>query len=129
MLLEVPERQQTRAEGDIHLYGNPHYWLDPANAKIMATTIAEKLSELDTERAGTYDQNRKAFHERVDQAMTGWKKRSASIQEKEIVAYHNAWPYLAQSTGIKVDRFLEPKPGIPPTPNQLNVLEKYCGGI
>src|SRR5712691_10958197 len=45
-ILEVPTGEITRAMGDVHPLGNPHYWLDPENGKRIAKSIADKLSEL-----------------------------------------------------------------------------------
>src|SRR4026209_1495725 len=44
-ILEIPQGQITRAMGDVHPLGNPHYWLDPENGKIIARQIAGKLSQ------------------------------------------------------------------------------------
>ncbi len=127
-LLEVSLQQLTRAQGDIHLYGNPHYWLNPENGKQMAKTIAEKLSAMNPEHAGFYQQRLSDFLKRLDEKITGWKKKSAVIQGKEAVAYHNTWPYLEDFLGIQVNQFLEPKPGIPPTPKHIKGIEQYMLG-
>ena len=124
-LLEVPDRPLSRLMGDIHIYGNPHYWLDPENAKIMAQAIAAKLSEMDPARAVAYQKRLSDFLSRLDQKISQWKQTAASIRGKEAIAYHNEWPYLAEFLGIKIDQFLEPKPGIPPNPKHLGFLEEY----
>ena len=124
-LLEVPTRQPTRAEGDIHIYGNPHYWLHPDNVKVMVQTIATKLSELDPTHATGYQKQLADFLKQLDEQVAQWQQKIPLIQDREIVAYHNEWPYLAQFTGVKIDQFLEPKPGIPPTPKQLVFLGRY----
>lgn len=124
-LLDVPDRQPTRAQGDMHIYGNPHYWLDPENVKVMAKSIAEKLSEIDPDHAPAYEEHLAAFLQQLDQRITQWQQDTDSIQRREVVAYHNQWPYLVRFTGVQIKRFLEPKPGIPPTPKQLAVLQKY----
>lgn len=124
-LLEVPDRPLSRLMGDIHIYGNPHYWLNPENAKIMARAIAVKLAELDPAHAAAHQKRLLDFLTRLDQQIVQWKQAAASIQGKEAVAYHNEWPYLTEFLGIKVDHFLEPKPGIPPGPKQLGLLEAY----
>ena len=123
-LLEVPQGSVSRAEGDIHLYGNPHYWLDPRNGKIMAQTIAEKLSELDPEHISFYNERMRVFTRQLDQRITEWESRTASILDRELVAYHNSWPYLMAFTGLKMQHYLEPKPGIPPTPRQVEFIER-----
>jgi ABC-type Zn uptake system ZnuABC Zn-binding protein ZnuA len=124
-LLEVPERKLTRAQGDIHLYGNPHYWLHPENAKAMVKTIADKLTEVDSAHADTYEQNSTNFLRQLDERMVQWRQASATIRGQEAVAYHNAWPYLTQFMDVRIEQFLEPKPGIPPTLRQLSFLEGH----
>ena len=124
-LLEVPDRPLSRLMGDIHIYGNPHYWLSPENAKIMARAIAAKLAEMDPAHAAAYQKRLADFLRRLDQQIAQWQQTAASIRGKEAVAYHNEWPYLAEFLGIKINQFLEPKPGIPPGPQQLGMLEAY----
>jgi len=126
-LLEVPDHPVSRAEGDIHIYGNPHYWTDPENAKIMAKTIADKLSAVDFAHAQDYQQRLQQFTVRLDQKMAEWRSQLAPFQGQELVGYHNEWPYLMRFAGLRMDKFLEPKPGIPPTPKQLEFIEQYVG--
>jgi ABC-type Zn uptake system ZnuABC Zn-binding protein ZnuA len=124
-LLEVPSRAATRAEGDIHLYGNPHYWLHPNNAKIMARAIAEKFAALDPDHAEAYQQNLRAFIARLDEKIPAWQAALAPYQGRELVGDHRAWPYLMAFLGLKMEQHLEPQPGIPPTPKQVAFLEHY----
>ena len=125
-LLEVPDRKQSRAEGDIHLFGNPHYWLDPSNAKIMAANIAEKLSEMDPAHADDYNNRLSLFHERIDRKTAEWLTRMEPYKGYELLGYHNQWPYLTHFLGLTMDRFFEPKPGVPPGPRQLNLLTEHA---
>lgn len=124
-LLEVPDRPLSRLMGDIHLYGNPHYWTNPENGRIMAQAIAQKLAELDPAHAAAYQQRLSDFLGRLGQKIAQWKQEAASLRGKEAVAYHNEWPYLADFLEITIDQFLEPKPGIPPSPKHLGFLEEY----
>jgi len=124
-LLEVPDKPLSRLMGDIHIYGNPHYWLNPENARIMAKAITAKLSETDPAHADAYQKRLSDFTGRLDQKMAEWKQQAAPIRGKEAIAYHNEWPYLADFLGIRIEKFLEPKPGIPPGPQQLGMLEQY----
>ena len=87
--------------------------------------VAEKLREVDSDHAAAYEEHLAAFLQQLDQRIVQWQQDTASIQRREVVAYHNQWPYLARFTGVRIERFLEPKPGIPPTPKQLAVLQKY----
>ncbi len=124
-LLEVPDRAISRAEGDIHLYGNPHYWTDPQNGRIMAQAICDKLCVIDPVHCDVYRRNLEAFVARLDQRLPEWRQHLMPFQGQELVGYHNAWPYLMLFAGLRMEQFLEPKPGIPPTPRQLEFLERY----
>lgn len=124
-LLEVPDRTITRSEGDIHLFGNPHYWLSPENGRIMARLIAGKLSAVDPANAADYAKNLAAFEARLDEKIPQWKAAVAAYAGTELVGYHKEWPYLMEFLGLKMDKYLEPKPGIPPTPKQTEYLTQY----
>jgi zinc/manganese transport system substrate-binding protein len=117
-LLEVPATLD-RSKGDIHAAGNPHYLTDPANARIVAQRIADAFAQLDPKSAGVYQVNLKKFTARLDSKMAEWEKLFAPHKGERVVAYHDSWPYFAQRFGLKIDLFLEPKPGIPPTPVHL----------
>jgi len=124
-LLEIPGRAVSRSEGDIHLFGNPHYWIDPANARIVAKTIADKLSEIDPSNAADYAKNLADFTSQLESKIAEWKDKIAPFAGKEVIGYHNEWPYLMKFLGLKMDKFLEPKPGVPPTPRQTGYLGQY----
>ncbi|MBI3462683.1 MAG: zinc ABC transporter substrate-binding protein [Planctomycetes bacterium] len=125
LLLEVPTKPVSRAQGDIHLYGNPHYWVDPENARIMARHIAEKLSAVDPVHAQDYQRNLQEFLQRLEARITQWRSELAAVKGQELVGYHNEWPYLMRFAGLKMEQFLEPKPGIPPTPKQVEFIDQY----
>jgi zinc/manganese transport system substrate-binding protein len=117
-LLEVPATLD-RSKGDIHAAGNPHYLTDPENAKIVARNIAEAFSNLDPKSAGVFQANLKRFSDRLDAKIAEWLKLLAPFKSQRVVAYHDSWPYFAHRFDLKIDLFLEPKPGIPPTPVHL----------
>jgi zinc/manganese transport system substrate-binding protein len=117
-LLQVPT-SINRGEGDIHIYGNPHYWLDPDNGKIIAQNIVDGLIRLDGANEAYYRNNLKTFNETIDQKIKEWSARMAPFKGTKVIAYHNEWPYFEQRFGLDIVDFLEPKPGIPPTPSQL----------
>ena len=125
-LLKVPVGNISRSEGDIHLYGNPHFTLDPRNLKIMAQTIAESLEAFDPDHAALYQENLKNFLRAWDQKIAEWKKTCSHCEGQEIISYHEDTEYLADFLGLKLNEFIEPKPGIPPTPQHLAYLEKYA---
>jgi zinc/manganese transport system substrate-binding protein len=117
-MLEVPATLD-RSEGDIHAAGNPHFMTDPANARIVANHLTEVFCQLDPKSAETYRANLKTFSDRLTAKMAEWQKLLAPFQGCHVVAYHNSWPYFARRFGLKIDLFLEPKPGLPPTPAHL----------
>ena len=120
-LLEIPT-SLSRAQGDIHAFGNPHYWLDPANGKIIARNIAEGLGILYPEDAEFFRKNAESFSASLDQEMEEWKRRMLPFQGKPVITYHNSWPYFINRFGLVVAGYLEPKPGIPPTPKHIQEL-------
>jgi zinc/manganese transport system substrate-binding protein len=125
-LLDVPHAGElTRAAGDIHLFGNPHFHMSPENAKTMAETLRAKLAEIDPEGASAYAANARAFAEKLDAKIREWKALCAPCAGKEIVAYHKDTDYLADFLGLKIAFYVEPKPGIPPTPRHIEFLEQY----
>ena len=117
-MLEVPTSLD-RSEGDIHAAGNPHFLVDPENAKIIVRHIAEAFCKLDAANCATYQANLKKFLDELDAKMVEWQKQLAPFKGDQIVAYHNSWVYFAKRFGLKINVFLEPKPGIPPSPAHL----------
>ena len=117
-LKEIPTALD-RSKGDIHAAGNPHYLVDPANAKIVAQNITEVFCSLDEKSATAYRANLKHFTEALDAKMVEWQKKLEPFKGQQVVAYHNSWLYFGDYFGLKIDLFLEPKPGVPPTPRHL----------
>ncbi len=116
---DVPTGRVTRAEGDIHPYGNPHYWLDPDNGKRIAQAFAEKFAALDPAGRAQYEANRARFSTRLDSAIAVWRGLAAGVRGQPIVAYHTSWKYLLEWAGLEIVGYVEPKPGIPPGPGHL----------
>ena len=117
-LRQVPS-QVDRAEGDIHIYGNPHYWLDPANGKIIAQNIYDGLLRVAPEYGADFKTNLVKFNLKSDSKMQVWQTMMAPYAGTKVIAYHNEWPYFESRFGLQIVDFLEPKPGIPPSPSQL----------
>ncbi len=124
-LLNVPQSAVSRSQGDIHLFGNPHFQMNPENARILTQTALEKLKKIDPANAAYYEQNAKTFLMRLDQKIAEWENLCAHCAGKEIISYHDDIAYFADFLGLKAEQFLEPKPGIPPTPKHLQFLEDY----
>ena len=120
--LEVPRKQITGASGDIHVYGNPHYWLDPLNGEVISANILEGLKRVSPGSAGYFEKNRAAFLADLRSAMRRWQQKLGPYQGRKIVVYHDAWPYLTHRFGLKLLGSIEPKPGIPPTASHVASL-------
>ena len=118
--MEVPTGQIDASMGDIHRFGNPHYWLDPVNGKLIARMVAEKLINHDSKNAEQYQSNLTQFENDLNSAISMWTKRFSDLREKNIIFYHNSWPYFSKRFGLITVGFLEPKPGITPSTSQLN---------
>ncbi|MGE5108097.1 MAG: metal ABC transporter substrate-binding protein [Sphingobacteriales bacterium] len=117
-LLQVPSAVN-RGEGDIHIYGNPHYWLDPLNGKVIARNIANGLERVDPSNKSFYEKNLYDFFTKIDQKMKEWSAKMTPYNGTKIIAYHNEWVYFEKRFGLQIVDFMEPKPGIPPSPSQL----------
>ena len=118
--MEVPTGQIDASMGDIHRFGNPHYWLDPVNGILIARMVAEKLINHDSKNAEQYQSNLTQFENDLNSAISIWTKRFSDLRNKNIIFYHNSWPYFSKRFGLITVGFLEPKPGITPSPSQLN---------
>ena len=115
-ILEIPQGQITRAEGDVHPLGNPHYWLDPENGKLVAKEIADKLSQLRPGDRAYFEQRLTDFTARVAEAEKRWESTMAPYKGTKVVTYHRSFPNFAERFGLDVIGYVEPRPGIPPSP-------------
>ncbi|HEX6537126.1 MAG TPA: metal ABC transporter substrate-binding protein [Gemmatimonadaceae bacterium] len=118
-VLDVPQGNVDRSQGDVHPRGNPHYWLDPENGKRIARLFRDRFAQLDPAGASTYAANEQAFERRLDAAASSWAGALAAIKGKPVVAWHTSWRYFAEYTGMNIVGFMEPKPGVPPSPSHL----------
>ncbi|MDT7896354.1 MAG: metal ABC transporter substrate-binding protein [Armatimonadota bacterium] len=118
-LLEIPQGRVTREQGEVHIFGNPHYWLDPANMRIIVRNIAEGLKRVDPANADDYDRNLRQTERMLNDLQEETERMAAPLQGEKFVAYHTTWSYLANRYGFKIVGYLEPKPGIPPSASHL----------
>src|SRR5690349_6179215 len=118
-VLDMARGNVDRSQGDVHPLGNPHYWLDPENGRRIAKLFRETFSQLDAKNASVYEANEKAFTQRLDAAERTWQADLAKIKGKPVVAWHTSWRYFAGYTGMNIVGFMEPKPGVPPSPSHL----------
>jgi zinc/manganese transport system substrate-binding protein len=123
-ILDIPTGAVTRAMGDVHPSGNPHYWLDPNNGRLVAQAIKAKLQELDRANAAYYDQRYADFDRRLAEAEKRWDASMAPFKGMKIVTYHRSWTNFADRFKLDVIGFVEPKPGVPPSPQHTLDLIK-----
>jgi ABC-type Zn uptake system ZnuABC Zn-binding protein ZnuA len=116
-ILNRPTGVVTRAMGDVHPFGNPHYWTDPDNGRVIARAIAAKLSELDLAGRADYQKNLAAFEAKLTAKDKEWKEKMAPYAGVKVVTFHDSWPNFAKHFNIAVRGHIEPKPGIPPSPS------------
>ena len=118
-VLDMARGNVDRSQGDVHPLGNPHYWLDPENGRRIAKLFQDTFTKLDPKNASVYDANAKAFTQRLDAAERTWQPALAKIKGQPVVAWHTSWRYFAEYTGMNIVGFMEPKPGVPPSPAHL----------
>ena len=116
-ILEIPTTQVTRAMGDVHPLGNPHYWLDPENGRRIAKAFQNKFSPRCALRTAPISQQRYAdFDKRLTEAEKRWEAKMAPYKGRKVITYHRSWPNFCERFGLMVVDYVEPKPGIPPSP-------------
>ena len=124
-ILDVPAGQITRAMGDVHPQGNPHYWLDPGNGRRIAQALQQKLTSLSPADGAYFAARYADFDKRLADAERRWDAAMAPFKGAKIVTYHRSWPNFAERFGIDVVGYVEPKPGIPPSPSHtLDVMQE-----
>jgi zinc/manganese transport system substrate-binding protein len=124
-ILEIPTGQITRAMGDVHPQGNPHYWLDPANGRIMARSIKDKLSAMVPADKPYFEQRYAQFDTRLAAAEKKWDAMLAPYKGAKLVTYHRSWPNFMERWGLNVMGYVEPKPGIPASPSHtIQLMEE-----
>lgn len=111
-----------RSQGDIHPVGNPHYWLDPKNGRVIAKNITARLAELEPAHAAQFQENFAKFETKLFEKEKEWDKIIATLKGTKVIFYHNAWSNFEKYFGIKAVNFIEPKPGIPPAPAHIQAL-------
>lgn len=120
--LDVPHEQITGASGDAHVYGNPHYFYDPLNAKVIAKNILAALSRVSPRDASAFEAGYRTFCGEIDSRLAGWQEKLAPFRGQPVVTYHESAVYFLQRFGLRSFGTLEPKPGIPPSAAHVSQL-------
>jgi zinc/manganese transport system substrate-binding protein len=115
-ILDMPTGEITRAMGDVHPMGNPHYWLDPANGRRIAKALETRLAQMSAGDAGYFAQRYADLDRRLAEAEKRWKAALAPYNGTKVITYHRSWSNFAEAFGLNVVGYVEPKPGIPPSP-------------
>jgi zinc/manganese transport system substrate-binding protein len=116
-ILDRPTGTVNRSMGDVHAMGNPHYWIDPANAVRIAIQISRRLAQLQPKDAAFFNARLETFKKRMNDANKRWTAMLAPYRGAKIVTYHNSWPNFVRRYGLNVVGYVEPKPGVPPSPS------------
>jgi ABC-type Zn uptake system ZnuABC Zn-binding protein ZnuA len=124
-ILDIPTGQITRAMGDVHPLGNPHYWLDPENGRAIATSISGKLSQFRPNDRAYFEQRLAAFGAKLTEAEKRWLALLAPYKGTKVVTYHRSFPNFADRFGLDIVGYVEPRPGIPPSPSHtLDLIQE-----
>jgi zinc/manganese transport system substrate-binding protein len=120
--LSNPHPHATRADGDVHPEGNPHYVLNPEHMPRLALGVAHALCYLDKAGCSEYEQRLQQFESRWLQAMVAWRERLKPLQGKAVVQYHESFDDFAHWAGLRLVANIEPVPGVPPSASHLESL-------
>src|SRR5438067_8251230 len=115
-ILEIPQGKVTRAEGDVHPLGNPHYWLDPENGRIVAKEIFDAFVRFRPDDRAYFEQRLNDFQNRLTEAEKRWVAMMAPYKGTKVITYHRSFPNFAEYFHLEVVGYVEPRPGIPPSP-------------
>ncbi len=117
-LIEQPQAV-SRAAGDVHPQGHPHYHLDPHNIPVLARTIETKLCDLDPDHCPLYRKRLEDFLRRWQAKLQQWDQQCASLKGAKVVTYHKLYDYFLRRYGMQLVGTLEPLPGISPSAKHL----------
>jgi len=119
---EIPKTRVDPSMGDVHPFGNPHYWLDPENGVKIAELVARKLAEVDPAGQAIFQKNLESFRSEISGKIPGWKTKFAAFKNKSIACFHSSWIYFTEAFGLEILGYVEPRPGVPPTGRELASL-------
>lgn len=123
-LLQIPQGKLDPSRGDLHIYGNPHYFFGPSNLRIVARNVTDGLKRVDGKNAASYEANYNGLVARLKEAQAKWKARLAGEKGKAVVVYHQSLIYFLTEFGIREYAQVEPRPGLEPTPGHISSVAK-----
>jgi zinc transport system substrate-binding protein len=101
---------------------NPHYFLSLENGKIITQNIADYLSQVDPFNQSFYQANATNYKARIDKTATQISNELLNLSSRDLITFHDAWPYFAKEFNLKMVATFEPFPGKEPTPQYLKDL-------
>lgn len=120
--MEIPAGKIDMSMGELHPQGNPHYLLDPDNARIAAKSILGGLIRVSPGNEDRFRAGYDLFVKRLDTAIDKWDKQMRPFKGKPVVTYHKSWIYFTSHFGLDDAGTIEPKPSIPPSPSHVSRL-------
>lgn len=114
--LEIPAKVDA-GQGDVHRFGNPHYWLDPRNIRVMVEDIVDALAKRSPGDESFFRMNADAYLQKLDGKIAGWEALMKPYAGRKVVTFHKSWSYFAAWLGLGIAGEVEPKPGIAPSPS------------
>lgn len=128
---ETPRLRDDRARPHLHGLGNPHYWLDPENARPITAALVHALGRVVPDERAYFEDRRRRFLERLDAGLARWRAALAPYRGARVVTIHDTWPYFAARFGLSVVATVEPAPGVPPPPAVIGTLVERmrAGGV
>jgi zinc/manganese transport system substrate-binding protein len=127
--IEVPANVDA-SQGDVHRYGNPHYWLDPRNVRAITDEIVNALIQVSPADEKMFRANADAYVQKLAGRIQSWESLMKPFAGRKIVTFHKSWSYFAKWLGLEVAGEVEPKPGIAPSPShsaELIALVRSAG--
>jgi ABC-type Zn uptake system ZnuABC Zn-binding protein ZnuA len=122
--LNVPKGRIDGSMGDVHPYGNPHYWHTPKNVITAAQNIYNGLTRIDPENKGYYTKNKNKYIEKIKTTYKKLAEKMKPYKGTKVIQFHQSWDYFCDTFELEIIGEVEPKPGIPPTPGHLKELVK-----
>ncbi len=128
--MEVPTKVDA-SQGDVHRYGNPHYWLDPRNVRVILDEIVASLAKVSPADEQIFRANAERYLKKLDAKIAEWEATMKPFRGSKLITFHRSWTYFANWLGLDVVDQVEPKPGIQPSPSHTAQLIRKVrdGGI
>jgi zinc/manganese transport system substrate-binding protein len=114
--LEVPAKTDA-SQGDVHRFGNPHYWLDPRNVRPMLDEIIEALVKVSPGDEKAFRANADAYLQKLSGRIASWESQMKPFAGSKVITFHKSWSYFAEWLKLDIVGEVEPKPGIVPSPS------------